>query len=360
MPLPPTTRLLRPRISRASEPSLPLRQFCHFLRLPIGTVELPKAVSTVLTKYAELRYEIYRYLFTPYYPRILNREKIEDIDPGEYPDWPLPTAILCTNRQLYAEASHLMYSEVKIVLYPEDLVCLRADSKDIAPPSRKIWRHNPLDGVGRLGPHNERIYATPEMDGLMEPHIFARFQKVNFELNFEFEPDHCPMYRPLGINSEMKIERKERIRFQNFLRRTNILRDFKEVISNSYLVEFLRINLRIFALPAGNEDLEDDDGMLLDVYFKECGTRAVEMVIDSGIMDPLRSLTNVIFVQVQNIGAWDVEPQTLDPKYEQLLRELEDDIEGDWAWSDSEDEDLGDGSSGTEREVEEKDDYDGH
>jgi hypothetical protein len=267
----------------------------------------------------------------------------------------LQTAILRANRQIYSEASHILYSEVKIILYPGDLVCLRANAEDIAQPSQNIWRHNPLNGIGKSGPHNEGIYTTPEMDGLMDPHVFARFKRVNLELRFEFDPDECPRFRPLGIDSEMKIERKECIRFQNFLRRTNVLRDFKQVISNSPVVDHLGIRLSIFACPAYNEDLEDDAGSLPEVYFRETDTRAAEMFIESGVMDPLRSLTNIDLVTVQAVGSWDSEPQTLKPKYEQLLRELEDDIEGDWDWSDSEDEDSDEGDSVQDRSDEEKD-----
>ena len=40
--------------------------------------------------------------------------------------------------------------------------------------------HNLLHGIGHRDEHGKQIYNTPEMDGLMELHVFARFQHVLF------------------------------------------------------------------------------------------------------------------------------------------------------------------------------------
>lgn len=229
---------------------------------------------------------------------------------------------------------------------PGDIVCLRPNSDDITLPSKGIWKHNPLDGLGTIGPQNRRIYKTAEMGGVMEPHVFARFRCIKFKLSFDFFPGKNSRYRGLGIGPDLKIERKECIRFQNFLRRTNILRDFVKVLSKSILIKWFEIEIHLRALPGRAEDVKNADGSLDDKYFIAVDARAAEMLIESGILDPLRNLPNVCTALVKVIQAWTLEEQTLEPKHKQLLRELEDDIEDSWDWDLSEDEDFEEENAG--------------
>jgi hypothetical protein len=189
------------------------------------------------------------------------------------------------------------------------------------------------------------------MDGQMEPHIFARFKRVGIELAFEFCPGDGSKYRGLEIDSELRVNHQKRIKFQNFLRRTNVLRDFQKVMSKSTMIEVLDIRLEIRAMPGRNKLLENADGSLDDRYFMAVDTRAVEMFIESGVMDPLRDLPNVRTALVTVIQPWTDEEQDLEPMYNQMLRELEDGIEDDMRWPLSEDEDEEDENKADEDEA---------
>lgn len=211
------------------------------------------------------------------------------------------------------------------MLFPGDLVCLRPKSEDITTPSEHVWRHNPLDGIGVPGPHGTRIYGTPKLDGKMEPHIFARFKQVNFELDFAFGlGDGCPA---LFIDADLNIDPKDRVSFKNYLRRTKILRDFTRVISNAPKLTHLKIMLEIKAMPGQNPTLHDDDDNLPELYFRMVDTRAVEMFIEFGILSPLRTLTNVEYAYILVINPWEQGLLKLQPMHELMLRDLELDIE---------------------------------
>ncbi|KAE9376241.1 hypothetical protein N431DRAFT_435657 [Stipitochalara longipes BDJ] len=59
--------------------------------------------------------------------------------------------ILRANKQIYSEASSLLYTEGIIVLEAGDIVCLSRTPLDIfGAPYHGAWRHNPLNGSGRM------------------------------------------------------------------------------------------------------------------------------------------------------------------------------------------------------------------
>jgi hypothetical protein len=263
---------------------------------------------------------IYRLLRVPHYPLFLNRKMAEELGckGGPETDMILCPAILRVNRQIYSEASYIMYSEVTLATFPGDLVCLRPDSEDITLPSEPVWRHNPLDGIGAPGSHGGRIYSTPEMDGKMEPHVFSRFKQITLDFVLDLDPNRivgCP---------EMKIAVDDCVKFQEFLLRTNIFRDFATVLSKSLQVKRLSIDLELWAWPNDHPDLpSDDEGNLPDVYFIAVDTRATEVFIESGVMDPLRKLSNIGLATVQVVSPWALGVQTLQPKYDEMMRDFE-------------------------------------
>lgn len=104
----------------------------------------------------------------------------EEIDVRRFP------AILRANRQIYSEASSLLYTELNMHLQPGDVLCMKI-GKDIVKASERLWRHNPLQGIGSTNPSGQTAYATPELNGVMEPHVLARFKKTTFELDFNWE-----------------------------------------------------------------------------------------------------------------------------------------------------------------------------
>ena len=73
------------------------------------------------------------------------------------------------------------------MLEPGDIFYLqRRQLKGMGKAKKKVWRHNPLHGIGHRDEHGQLTYNTPEMDGLMDSHVFARFQQVLFIADFRF------------------------------------------------------------------------------------------------------------------------------------------------------------------------------
>ncbi len=101
----------------------------------------------------------------------------------------------------------------------------------------------------------------------MDPHVFCRFKPINLELRLEFLRRKPQGFRLLWSDSGVTVDPPDRTKFLKLLRRTNILRDFTEVISNSPNIRVLQITLKISAIPARNENLENHDGSLPEKYF---------------------------------------------------------------------------------------------
>jgi len=274
---------------------------------------------------------IYRCLLLQTRGWFLDRAQTEGLVAMQYP---IHTEILRVNRQIHVEASSVLYSELVILICPGEIACLRGDSKDLAKPTKNIWRHDPLYGIGSPGPHGGRVYSTPELDGKLEPHVFSRFTHLSLELYLEFCPGEFPRYQPMSIDSGLNINPKHRTKFIKFLRRTNIIRDFVTIISNSPRIHHLYITLQIRAMPDKNEELHNAEGELPDFYFMAVDTRAVEYFLESHVMDHLIELANVDLAFLDVVRPWDGERQKLQPKYQKMLQELEIDIEMNWAEDD--------------------------
>ena len=86
------------------------------------------------------------------------------------------------------------------MLESRDILCLRRRRLKSMRKAKKVWRHNPLHGIGHRDEHGKQIYNTPEMDGLMELYVFARFQYVLFIADFKFTAEESYMYIDDDLN----------------------------------------------------------------------------------------------------------------------------------------------------------------
>jgi hypothetical protein len=213
-------------------------------------------------------------------------------------------AILRTNKQIYYEASSLLYSEAVLVIEPGDIFCLRKKPIDLPFGTRNPcpWRHNPLKGVGKLAADGIVKYDTPEMDGHMEPHVFARFQKIYFSAVFDIEhTQHVEMW----IDDDTHVIPQEAIlAYQRVLNSSHLMKDFVKLLSRSPRITRLEICLEVEVMATSELLLEDtpfdiDDeeadardekaDRLMDI----ANEKATELFLDSKICDPLLKLSNV-------------------------------------------------------------------
>ncbi len=78
-----------------------------------------------------------------------------------------------TSRQVYIEASYTLHSELTVRIEPRDIISGKI--------SQTIWRHDPCHGRGAVDKNGKYIYNTPELDGRLEPHVFARLRKIHYD-----------------------------------------------------------------------------------------------------------------------------------------------------------------------------------
>ncbi|CZS91269.1 hypothetical protein WAI453_003660 [Rhynchosporium graminicola] len=211
-------------------------------------------------------------------------------------------AILRTNKQIYNEAITMFHEEAILVVEPGDIFCLgeKPEDLDFGAAHQAVWRHNPLKGFGR-NVNGMVVYDSPEIEGgLLEPHVFARFKRILFDANFDFE--HTQNVE-LWIDDETNVIRTEDAeKFKALMKKSSIMKDFVTVIGHSQLSS-LEISLEVEVMANSNmmmqemldesddeaDEVEDKIDKLMEVANEKC----TEMFLDSGVCDPLATLDNV-------------------------------------------------------------------
>merc|ERR1712093_741710 len=211
-------------------------------------------------------------------------------------------AILRTNRQIYSEAISMFHTEAILVVEPGDIFCLSDNPQDLkfGAAHQGVWRHNPLLGFGREV-NGTVVYDSPEIEGgLLEPHVFARFQKILFDANFDFE--HTQNVE-LWIDDDTHVVRQsDSEEFQRLVRSSSIIKDFVKMIEKSRLAS-LEISLEVEVMANSNmmmeemlgesDDEADEVEEKIDKLMEVANERATEMFLDSGVCNPLATITNV-------------------------------------------------------------------
>ncbi|KAF4630165.1 hypothetical protein G7Y89_g7981 [Cudoniella acicularis] len=315
-------------------------QACHFLRLPLGLHSYSNRDFLSLTIEIEIRQEIYRHILRPWLPCCLDpnewtyrhlpqscdengeEEDNDDEEEGsnamsddgdsyihdpqddngtehgddENESWShRDVEILRVNRQISWEASNLFYSETTLFLLPSNILCLRPEP-DLCRIPKNIWRHDPLHEISKRDERLQHIYTTPEMDGQMEPHIFARFRNVQLHAVFNFSclmayGTKAPPYVTLGINTEFDVIPSHRMELELILRKTKLFEDLTAILRNSeYLKSFL-ITLSVqTGVQIRDEVVDPDDfGEDYEIRKNKCiqttWNKASEIFVESGVLE---------------------------------------------------------------------------
>lgn len=158
-----------------------------------------------------------------------------------------PTAIFRTCRLIYSEAVALFYSQLTIILRPSDLGF--APERYIEPTiaHSRIWRHDPLHGIGEHLINGDRVYTTPKLDGMVEPHVFSHFRRVhlNFDLTFCGTTSIDLPSLTCRVDSQMNVNAYDSDVLKMYFRRNyfSMLEKFTKIMSNSTLVRSLSIGI---------------------------------------------------------------------------------------------------------------------
>lgn len=253
-------------------------------------------------------------------------------------------AILRANRQIHVEASEVLYSELLIMVNPRDVVGLEPtraiSNREIFNASLKVWRHNPLMDPGTQSPDGTVLYMTPELDGPMYPHVFAKFQKVHFDADFDFQSTRSAS--SFFVNKDMTIRLSDEIEFTTLMEKSTIIRNFVTIISRLPLITSLEFDLDVEISPDYDSEIDDldadinenedeDEETMVDNVIAVANARATEMILECGFLDPLRELANVRKLRLQIVTLdKKCEPMQLRPKYASIVESIKEAIEKNW------------------------------
>ena len=205
-------------------------------------------------------------------------------------------AILQANRQIYNEASSILYSELQLVVKPGDTELKYYTSVVKGQVPSAVWRHLPSHGLGRKNVNGLTEYNERDMSGAMEPHVFTRFERVRYEADFDFQQDGAAPW--MNIEKDLQISAEDESRVIAYFNDPNacrlpaaqIIQHFVTLISRSPLVATLEFAFSV-KFPA---DFDFDELASMTLIQQEVvNKRAYELVLESGVLEPLRKLTNV-------------------------------------------------------------------
>lgn len=250
-------------------------------------------------------------------------------------------AILRTNRQIYNEASTLLHSNLTIEVVSGDAL-IDEPGNTIVKPSKKVWRHAPFPGPRSTNVNGQPVYEGPLLDGSLEPHVFARFERIRYFGMFELLFDNAAPR--LYVDNDFSVRDTDADgllsyfntsksttrwvedplpdgRSDNGLRETlndvaditipsvtvtkpsivaGIVQKFVDLLSSSLFVRHLEIVLYVQIGCSGLSEItdsSDDEGpeqeARYDVKHDFADLRATELLLESGVLNSLRSLSNV-------------------------------------------------------------------
>ena len=221
--------------------------------------------------------------------------------------------------------------------------------------------------------------TRPPMDGSVEPHVFAQFERIAYSGNFNFHVDSAPR---LYFDDKLNVRAEDADKFLAYLTTaksttrwvedplpdgrydkglretladvaditissitvtqpstTDVIQNFVELLSTSPCIRDLEINLMIDAKCSksfDDMDSESDSSSssedLLD-HDREyaANTRATELFLESGVLCPLSELSNVrtFSLKTATCGRGDFTDR-LQQKHSDIIKDLKQMIERNW------------------------------
>ena len=231
-------------------------------------------------------------------------------------------SILRANRQIYNETSDLLHSELTVSVGVGDALVDTPGSAFVT-PSKQVWRHTPFKGLGRKNLKGQTEYESPPMDGSMEPHVFAQFERILYDGSFDFDIDDAPS---LYVDDKRNVRAEDADKFRAYLTTNgrggtpadvaeitsssitvtqlstkDVIQKFVDLLSTSPFIRHLELKLMIEVKctnprydispeDPGYESLMSSSG---DEKENAADLVATEMFLESGVLSPLEHLSNV-------------------------------------------------------------------
>jgi hypothetical protein len=173
------------------------------------------------------------------------------------------------------------------------------------------------------------------MNGRIDPHVFARFQNVSLDVDFDFTLFINPRgVRSIRIDMNHIVNVDDCEHFERVLRQTTVFRDLKVILSHSPTIKHLLVVVKVAVRTdwAGVKDPQLRSDPLayqqrLGGAVKVVDRKSLEILLDSGIVEPLRSLCNVENFRLSVLLGWRPEEGELEQKSRELAEGLRRDIE---------------------------------
>ena len=225
---------------------------------------------------------------------------------------------------------------------PQDALTV-VPSDAIVKQNRNVWSRDPSKSLGSTNTDGQRVYGSGLLNGIVEPHVFARFGRVSHHADFGFQS--ISITPCLYINDNLSVRAKDEAKFVSYLttakgttrwfenpvsgrpfdngrRETlqdvagitissvtvtepssaEIVQKFVDLLSNSPLIRHLESILNV---QVGHKDFEDLVGWQSDYDLdsegeeaeikkaKVANERAAELFLECSVLDSLRKLSNV-------------------------------------------------------------------
>ena len=166
--------------------------------------------------------------------------------------------------------------------------------------SERVWRHDPLLGIGDEDKNGQHFYDSPKLNGFMEPHVFTRLRNISFHAMFVIPKTTFPF-----IHEDLSIDKDDEDKLTKHRGRTDIIRSLVKMISFSSTITLLNVHLGFQVnpffpgvYPSDFPYLSKDEFGKLQFahdsrYIIAACRRATELFVDSGALDPLYGLDNV-------------------------------------------------------------------
>lgn len=140
--------------------------------------------------------------------------------------------ILRTNRQIYEEAYGILYSELTIQADLYNLVDKESDGDSNTAAMQKVWRHHPMSGIGHTSSNRNGVYNTAKLSESMEPHVFARFSKIELTavLTLIDQEDAPPVYFDYY---DLRLKAEDEANVISYLGTMTVIRQLTALLSRS-------------------------------------------------------------------------------------------------------------------------------
>lgn len=228
------------------------------------------------------------------------------------------------------------------MLYPPELLHL-CSVLSIARPNPTLLTGDPLYG-------NSTSNLLPwDSQGVMPPHVFARFEKVDMMIDpsFLYGGPHSDI--SILIDKNFNMDADEIKSYIAGLEETTLFKDLVAVLSKSAVLKSVGLTVFVIVdwiLQDDEDEDEDEDASKEedgeDTFLKELPymvrvfNTATDILIGSGLLDPLKLLSNVEHFYVKGLdfpyntdnNSGKILRREIGPKASRIIQELKRAIEG--------------------------------